>query len=101
MDLLICVKITGPNENRGSWVHPDVAIHLAQWISQIFNIKVTKWVRELMTTGTVTLGREKLYEELDRLYMYKIHEKDRQLAEKDKLFMSLQKKHNNSLERHS
>lgn len=29
---------------QGTWVHPQVAIHLAQWLSPEFAVKVSKWV---------------------------------------------------------
>jgi hypothetical protein len=38
--------MTGPNNARGTWVHPRVAIHLAQWISAKFSVKVSGWVEE-------------------------------------------------------
>jgi hypothetical protein len=36
----------GPLELRGTWVHPDAAIHLAQWCSPKFAVSVARWVRE-------------------------------------------------------
>jgi hypothetical protein len=38
--------MTGPNENRCTWVHPRVAIHLAQWVSAKFAVKVSAWIVE-------------------------------------------------------
>lgn len=35
----------------GTWVHPQVAIHLAQWLSPKFAVQVTKWVVEWMQGG--------------------------------------------------
>nr|WP_279391718.1 KilA-N domain-containing protein [Shimia aestuarii] len=29
---------------QGTWVHPQVAVHLAQWLSPEFAVKVSKWV---------------------------------------------------------
>jgi hypothetical protein len=37
--------------DQGTWVHPDVAIHLAQWLSPKFAVQVSKWVREWISTG--------------------------------------------------
>lgn len=37
----------------GTWVHPDLALSLAQWLSPKFAVQVAKWVRELLTTGTI------------------------------------------------
>jgi hypothetical protein len=48
-NLLIVAVTTGPNENRGTWVHPKVAINLAQWCSPKFAVAVSKWVRGWLT----------------------------------------------------
>ena len=41
----------------GTWVHPDIAIHLAQWCSPKFAVQVSKWVRELLTKGAVAIDQ--------------------------------------------
>ncbi len=38
-------------EFQGTWVHPQIAIHLAQWLSPRFAVQVAKWVHEWLTTG--------------------------------------------------
>jgi hypothetical protein len=43
---LIQSNRSGKYENRGTWVHPRIAIHLAQWISSKFAVEVTGWVME-------------------------------------------------------
>lgn len=48
-DVLISTIVTGPNEHRGTWVHPQVATHLAQWASPRFAVLVSQWVVEWMT----------------------------------------------------
>lgn len=40
---------TGPNEGRGTWVHPQVAVNLAQWLSAEFAVKVSQWIIEWMS----------------------------------------------------
>jgi hypothetical protein len=47
----------GPNESRGTWVHPKVAINIAQWISPKFSVQVSEWIYQLLTTGSVKLER--------------------------------------------
>jgi hypothetical protein len=42
MDVLIQSKKGGIDQ--GTWIHPKVAIHLAQWISADFAVSVSKWV---------------------------------------------------------
>ncbi len=34
---------------QGTWVHPQVAIHLAQWLSPQFAVKVTQWIFDWMS----------------------------------------------------
>lgn len=48
-DLLIQTVSTGANELRGTWVHPQVAINLAQWLSPEFAVKVTQWIFDWMS----------------------------------------------------
>jgi hypothetical protein len=43
-------------KRKGSWIHPDLAIQLAQWISPKFAIQVSKWIRELFTNGKVEIN---------------------------------------------
>lgn len=38
----------GDSNHQGTWIHPQVAIHLAQWLSADFAVKVTKWVYDWM-----------------------------------------------------
>lgn len=40
----------------GTWVHPDLAVNLAQWCSPRFAVQVSRWVRELLTDGRVELA---------------------------------------------
>lgn len=49
MDQLTVQITTGPNDLRGTWVHPQVAIHLAQWSSARFAVLVSRWVFDWMT----------------------------------------------------
>jgi hypothetical protein len=70
--------------HSGSWIHPDLAVQLAQWISPMFSLKVSKWVRELALTGSVSLREEKTSTELLQL-------------QKD--YMKLEKNHGKLLER--
>ena len=55
------------NSTRETWVHPQVAINIAQWISPAFDLKVSGWVYEIMMTGKVditnTTSFKKLQEE--------------------------------------
>lgn len=48
-DALIQSIVGGLPDMQGTWVHPQVAIHLAQWLSPKFSVLVTQWVMDWMT----------------------------------------------------
>lgn len=52
------------NSERATWVHPQVAINIAQWISPEFDVKVSGWVYEIMVTGKVDIKNTKSYLQL-------------------------------------
>lgn len=45
------------DSDQSTWVHPRVAIHIAQWISPKFSVNVTGWIHKLLSTGSVKLER--------------------------------------------
>lgn len=47
---------TGPNNGRGTWVHPQVAVDLARWISAPFAVWMDGWFLEL--TGNPVVNPE-------------------------------------------
>jgi hypothetical protein len=57
-------KFGTTEETTGTWVHPQVAINIAQWISPQFDVKVSAWVFEVMMTGKVDITNTKSYREL-------------------------------------
>jgi hypothetical protein len=42
---------------QGTWVHPQVAINLAQWCSSKFAVRVSKWVYEWLSGGSKGAGK--------------------------------------------
>ena len=46
----------GPAHLQGTWVHPRVAIHLAQWLSPEFAVQVTEWVFDWLDGQVVYEG---------------------------------------------
>jgi hypothetical protein len=48
---LVVSRRGSPSSGGGTWVHPDLAIQLAQWCSPRFAIQVSRWVREWMTSA--------------------------------------------------
>jgi len=45
---------------QGSWIHPDLAIQLAQWINPTFALHVSKWIRTLFNDGSVKVDLKTL-----------------------------------------
>ena len=72
----------GGNGERHTWVHPQVAINIAQWISPEFDVQVSKWVYELCITGNVSLDTKKTTQELDNMLKEKY---EKQLQEINRL----------------
>ena len=86
---LIEIKKGGNDKNtQGSWIHPDLAVHLAMWISPTFGIQVSGWVRELALTGSVTIGKEKTSQQLLELQkdFKKLEDKHRKLLQKKQYY---------------
>jgi hypothetical protein len=55
---VILIEINQHNDlDKSTWVHPRVAIHIAQWISPKFAVNVTGWIHKLLSTGSVKLER--------------------------------------------
>ena len=52
-DVLVQSIVGGIAQLQGTWVHPQVAIHLGQYLSPKFAVVVTQWVSEWMS-GHVT-----------------------------------------------
>ncbi len=53
--------------NQNTWIHPDLAIQLAQWISPRFALQVSSWIRTLFTNGKVEANIELLKEKDKRI----------------------------------
>lgn len=47
----------GNPQIQGTWVHPQVAIHLAQWLSPEFAVQVSEWVFEWLSGGPKVVER--------------------------------------------
>lgn len=46
---------TGQISEKGSWAHPDIAIHFAMWCSRPFGLWVARQIRHLLMYGEVNL----------------------------------------------
>lgn len=76
---LLTITQGGDPKLQGTWCHPQIAIHAAQWISPQFSVQVTKWVYELALTGSVTLNKEKSQYELDSMWKDKCQQLEQKL----------------------
>jgi len=78
--------------SQGTWIHPDLGIHLAQWCNPSFSLQVSKWVRELIISDKVEIGKEKSVDEIKEEYEKKISEMEekhiKELEEKTKIIMT-------------
>jgi hypothetical protein len=52
---LIESKPGGKEAGGGTWIHPHIAINLAQWVSAIFAVRVADWVSRFLA-GDLTLA---------------------------------------------
>jgi hypothetical protein len=55
---------TGSGSEQKTWVHPYVAINIAQWISPQFDAKISSWIYEVMLTGKIDIGKTKSFQQL-------------------------------------
>lgn len=47
----------GKGKDQGTFAHPLIAYQFAQWCNPVFAIQVSRWLDELLTTGTVTINQ--------------------------------------------
>lgn len=51
VDLLVITVVTGKNANRGTYIHPRLAVRFGIWLSDDFGFLVEQWVEEWTLTG--------------------------------------------------
>lgn len=81
-DLVIVTKGGNSKTERGTWMHEDVAIEFARWLSPVFAIWCNDRIKELITTGQTSLNIPKTYQEALRALADEVdkREKAEQLA---------------------
>ncbi len=82
---------TSKSKHIGTWIHPDLAVQLAQWISPVFAIQVSRWVRELVTNGSVSIESKASDEELMNMQR-QLMESEAQVAEQQMLLRESKEK---------
>lgn len=91
-DLLDVKRGNSTKFTQGSWVHPLLAINLAQWISPDFAVQVTEWIYELGVTGSVRLHQERSQAQIEVLKKSLIKTKDEKVLIEKKHKMVLFKR---------
>lgn len=56
VDLVRVTKGGNDKNNQGTWMHEDVALEFARWLSPAFAIWCNDRIKELLTTGVATLA---------------------------------------------
>jgi hypothetical protein len=59
-DLLAQTVVDGPNDRRGTWVHPRLAVDLARWISPEFAVWMDGWILEELAGTASKSGASQL-----------------------------------------
>lgn len=81
---LIQIRMGGNCHLQGTYLHPDLAMNLAQWCSPSFSLQVSKWIRELIITDEVKLGQEKTDDQINKCFQKQIDELHKILEEQNK-----------------
>lgn len=73
---LLFVKMGSPATGGGAFLHPDLAVQLAQWCNKPFAIQVSRWIREWVTTGRNPIDIEQEFALWQQRYDIRIYLKD-------------------------
>jgi hypothetical protein len=79
---------------QGTWIHPDLGLSLAQWCSTDFLLQVSKWMKELIFTGKVEIGKEKTNDEIIKNLNEKLKEAEDIIISYDSENKNITKKYN-------
>lgn len=67
--------INGGNSGNGTWMHEDVALVFAQWLSPEFYLWCNDRIKELMTKGVATIAND------DEVILHAIHVLEKRIEE--------------------
>jgi hypothetical protein len=69
---LIQTQKGGKPQEQGTWVHPDIAVDLAKWLSPQFRVIVNRWVREWLTQQSQPQRQSQQHQQLwwDRMVLF-------------------------------
>ena len=83
---LITVKRGSPENGGGTWIHPDLAIQLAQWCNKKFALQVSRWIREWLTKD---VSPQSISTDLEQEYLLWCQRHDIRIELKDTLRVEL------------
>lgn len=84
IDDLVQVRVGSPENGGGTWMHEDVALVFAQWLSPKFYIWCNDRIKELLTQGVATVTNEDdVIAQAMQVLQRRLEEKKRLLAEKE------------------
>jgi hypothetical protein len=82
---------TSRSENRhGTYVHPLVAINIAQWASPVFEVRIVSWVYQLFLTGSVNANSTMSLNELEQT---RIKQLEHKITKLEQAYYNLEVKH--------
>ena len=80
--------------SQGTWIHPDLGLNLAQWCSPNFALQVSRWLKELIFTGSVEIGKEKSHDDI-------IKQLQKQLKQAESLIIAYDEENKKVLKRYN
>jgi len=57
LDTSQLVKIENCNFDQELWIHPDLAIQVAQWISPKFSLQFNRWIKTLFINNSIEINK--------------------------------------------
>ena len=75
---------TRKENKHGTYAHPIVAIHVAQWASVKFEVQIMTWIYEMYLTGGVKTQTNTLINHLDEIRMQQVNQENEKLLQKQK-----------------
>ena len=94
------LKINRVEKTQYTFAHPDIAIQIAQWCHSSFAMQVSRYIRELLLFGSVTLGQEKPTQELEHKFQEQIQTLQGQLTKSEDEKLQIMQKYNFKLQKH-
>lgn len=91
---LVVSKRGSPENGGGTWLHPDLAVQLAQWCSPVFAIQVSRWIQDWIVKSQNPVASQAV---LDRI-KYRTNLKDEvriRITDRVKFYLEQIRKYDN------